>query len=67
VTECTCGKVRYLTKADAKAAIRHMKGREGRLNAYRCASGFWHIGHLPALVRKGQISRSEIWPRRRRA
>jgi GH24 family phage-related lysozyme (muramidase) len=63
MTECTCGKIRYLTKSHAKAAVRRMKGRVGRLNAYRCPAGFWHIGHLPKDVTKGRISREQIRPR----
>lgn len=64
--ECTCGKIRYLTKGAAKRQARRMKGRIGRLNAYRCPAGFWHLGHLPKAVIRGEISRAEIRPRRAR-
>lgn len=64
-SECpTCGKHRYYTKADAKHAIRAMKGRVGRLNAYRCGD-YWHVGHLPADVVTGVIARTDLKPRRR--
>lgn len=43
---CACGKVRYLGKVSAKAAAREMRGRGkggGRMRAYRCPGGFWHL------------------------
>lgn len=55
----TCGKRRYLTKGSAKRAIRGFRGREGRMNAYRCGD-FWHIGHMPEALRHGDITRDEI-------
>jgi hypothetical protein len=61
VAECACGKVRYGTKRLAKAAIKRFQPRDGRLNAYRCAGGFWHIGHLPKDVSRGRIARSDIF------
>ncbi len=58
-----CGKVRYGSKAMAKASARRMKHRKGKLNAYRCGA-FWHLGHLPDDVRHGVISRDALRPRR---
>lgn len=49
----TCGKRRYITKADAKRAIRRFEGREGRLNAYRCGDA-WHLGH-PNFKSRGEF------------
>lgn len=42
---CACGKVRYLGKASAKAAARQIRGRGkgGRMRAYQCGGGFWHL------------------------
>lgn len=56
----TCGKRRYITKAHAKEAARRIP-RDGkpRLNAYRCGT-FWHLGHLPDIVRHGEITRDEL-------
>ena len=59
---CTCGKIRYSTKRAAKLAARRIRGREGRLNAYKCSGGFWHIGHLPKVVTSGEVSRAQIRP-----
>lgn len=37
----------YATKRCAKRALARSTRRQGRdqLHAYRCACGFWHIGH----------------------
>lgn len=60
LSQCpTCGKVRYLSKAKAKAAIRQHRHRDGRLNAYACGE-FWHIGHLPAAIKRGLASRDDL-------
>ena len=43
---CACGKIRYLDKAPAKAAARQIRGRGkggGRMRAYQCPGGFWHL------------------------
>lgn len=61
----TCGKRRFLTKAQAKTAARQMR-RLGkpRLNTYRCGD-FWHLGHLPDVVRHGEATRADITTPRR--
>lgn len=65
---CPCGKVRFLTKADAKKTIGRMRGRQGRMHAYRCdgdgVGEFWHIGHVPVALRYGDISRDDVEARR---
>lgn len=58
----TCGKLRFLTRAQAKKTTRRMKGRRGRLHAYRCGD-FWHIGHMPTAVTTGRLDRTQISPR----
>jgi hypothetical protein len=41
---CECGKVRYLTRKHARRAGRTFTGkRRGKLRAYRCDGGFWHL------------------------
>lgn len=40
---CDCGKVRYLTRAHAKQTARTVRHPRGKLRAYRCAGGFWHL------------------------
>lgn len=61
----TCGKQCYTTKALAKKAVRQMRGRQGRLNVYRCGAA-WHFGHPPAVLVAGLIARDEIRVRERK-
>lgn len=55
---CPCGKWGYTTKTGAKKAGRvHHPG--DHLATYRCdQSDYWHIGHLPGVVRGGQLPRT---------
>lgn len=53
-----CGKVRYLSRKQARDAARRLRG-SGHLNAYRCGE-FWHLGHLPDPVRAGRWSRDDL-------
>lgn len=56
----TCGKRRFLSKTQAKQSARRMRrGGKPRLNAYRCGD-FWHLGHLPDVVRHGGATRDDI-------
>lgn len=61
-----CGKIRFLRKRDAKRVITRMKGRRGRMHAYPCrvTPEFWHVGHPPKALVRGQISRDDITTRR---
>jgi hypothetical protein len=65
---CPCGKVRFLSKADAKKTITRMKGRSGRMHAYRCTDPlggeFWHVGHVPVDLKRGWVSRDDVEARR---
>lgn len=46
---CGCGKIRYLSKAQAKATARAFRGaRRGKVRAYQCAGGFWHLTSVSA-------------------
>jgi len=56
----TCGKVRYRGRRFAKTVAKRL-GR--RMSAYKCGD-FYHVGHLPADVRKGQIGRGDLKPRK---
>lgn len=49
-----CRKVCYVSRRAAKAdALRH----GARLSAYRCGA-YWHAGHLPAFVVRGDAPRA---------
>ena len=64
--ECPeCGKRMFTDKHQAKQAIRAMKGRVGRLQAYRCGL-VWHIGHPPPALTAGVITRDDLDNSRRR-
>lgn len=60
------GKIRYLDKAAARQARKHMIGAgkvNGKLNAYVCDyCGFFHLGHMPQVVRNGQVDKDQ-WRR----
>lgn len=52
-----CGKERYLTRRQAKAAVKRMANLgNGHCSAYECG-GFWHIGHMPRHVVRGIAAR----------
>lgn len=60
---CQCGKLRLLTRKDAKKVLRRMKGRKGRMHAYEC-DGFWHVGHPPRDLVAGTVARADVEARR---
>lgn len=56
---CICGKRGYHHKRDAKT-VRRVHGGD-HLSVYRCTtSGYWHIGHRPALLTRGVIGRADV-------
>lgn len=54
----TCGKKRWPDRKAAKRAAKAMYPGHV-LRAYRCA-GAWHIGHLPAPVRTGDMAATDL-------
>lgn len=55
---CPCGKWGYAAKAGARKAARELHPGD-RLSVYRCdQSDYWHIGHLPGVIRGGDLPRS---------
>lgn len=67
ITCPSCGKVGYMDRRQAKARIRAMEHRDGRLNAYRCPENpeLWHVGHAPADLISGVVARSDLKPKKR--
>ena len=46
MSDCECGKTRYLSRGNARQAARRASGEArslGKLRAYRCHGGFWHL------------------------
>ena len=60
----TCGKWCYLTRKTARQAARR-KHPGHHLSAYRCGK-FWHLGHLPDDITRGEVDRSVLKPRKAR-
>lgn len=61
VTCETCGKRAYDTRGDARATLKRMRGKGGvALNVYQCGKG-WHVGHLPAGIRHGRVTRGKVY------
>ena len=60
----TCGKRCYLTRHAARQARKAKRLHSDRrgLNVYRCeGSGYYHLGHLSDLVRRGRVTRDEMY------
>ena len=55
-----CGKVRYVSRKDAKKERRRFRG--SGMNVYPCPANrdFFHLGHLPPAVVHGLIGRDQI-------
>lgn len=58
----TCGKRAFLSKHEARKARKGLP-RHGGMSVYECG-GYFHIGHLPHAVRRGRVTRSEIYGER---
>jgi len=48
-----------MTKHAARKARHTLPNRKG-MSVYKC-SGYWHLGHLPHAVRRGDVTRDEIY------
>jgi hypothetical protein len=57
----THGKRAYPDRQTARNAIR--RHGDSRMRAYRCDAlhDVWHIGHLPAAVKRGHVTTREIY------
>lgn len=65
VAKCLCGKDAYLSRSDARKAKRRYGKRANGNRVYACMvnPGVFHLGHLPADVVNGTITRSDAYPR----
>ena len=53
-----CGKARWRTRRQAvQAAQRIYPGQH--MSPYQCGD-FWHLGHLPRIVRSGDLARDDL-------
>ena len=61
----TCGKRSYPSKREARRARGQVAGHDSRhLSVYRCGD-WWHIGHLPRMIVRGDAARGELRGRAR--
>lgn len=62
---CGTGKKAYVTRAEARQVAVRIQKQDGgeRMSAYKCnvdgGCGYFHIGHLPRAVKRGEITRDE--------
>lgn len=63
---CSSGKRAHSTRRDAKAQARSVHAWTGEhLRPYICSEcAFWHIGHLPRQVLRGQTTADSHYRRR---
>jgi len=55
----TCAKIRYPTR---RWAVQAKRSVDRTLRPYKCSfCGFWHLGHLPDAIRRGERTRGEIY------
>lgn len=63
MSRCACGKYRFWSRKSAKKAAGRMSDQDhdGRLHAYRCDvdPSCFHLGHMPGVIKRGEVSRSE--------
>lgn len=57
----TCGKAQFLSRADARAALKQMRNKRSGMHAYECGR-YWHLGTLPPEVRRGVIDKDAMTP-----
>jgi hypothetical protein len=59
------GKRAYQSRKDAKRVVADMRPRRKGMREYRCEGGvmegFWHVGTLPFIVRRGTATEEEWW------
>lgn len=63
---CATGKWCFTSRKEAKTLLRTLKQQgEGKAcRAYECRDcGYWHVGHLPHMVRRGIVSQNEFYTR----
>lgn len=55
-----CGKGRYLSRKEARQVMRRLHLEQAR--PYQCPHSdvWWHIGHFPSRVKRGEITVREI-------
>lgn len=63
---CVSNKRAYWTKAAARGVVKELRKEPGGkgLCAYACSDcSYFHVGHLPKDVRRGKVTRQDIYGR----
>lgn len=63
IQTCQCGKRCYASRSDARQVSRRLGGH---VDEYRCGD-YWHCGHLPRAVIRGEVARSRLVVGRQRS
>lgn len=60
--ECPCGKRAYRSRKAARQKARNLYP-ESLMNVYKCpqVQDNWHMGHIPQDIRRGVISKGEVY------
>jgi hypothetical protein len=68
-----CGKVAYATRRAAKDGLQRLPDRGKGMRPYKCSypqgspqegCGWWHNGHLPRAVQRGDVTAGEAYGRK---
>jgi hypothetical protein len=65
VAYCDWHEKKAFEKRAAKAAIRQMHGKGMREYPCEVMAGLWHVGHLPRVIRVGEMTVAEVFGPRR--
>lgn len=62
---CVCGKRGYPSRSSARKVRTRGHSDASSLHAYRCDDDptLWHLGHMPAAVKRGEIDRHTYYDR----
>lgn len=62
---CSSGKRSYFTRDGAKDLVKRIKSEGDKaIRSYWCTEcEHWHVGHIPAVVRRGEYTAGEIYGR----
>jgi hypothetical protein len=62
-----CDKLYYSSRGNAKQNLKRLR-HHGKQHVYECPTheGWWHVGHLPEAVVRGEHGREELVQSRRR-
>lgn len=64
-TACPSKKRAYPTRKNAKHHAKNLREQGAHVRPYECpACSFWHVGHLPNVTQRGEMSSQDFHARR---